>query len=98
MTEKSKWWPATRTGRLAVWYGVAAVVWGVLFPNFIRFLSGFFMVALEVVLVIMAFFYSIRAVFREKERNLLSFVVFGLLCLVGGFWLLFALGEVLVPH
>lgn len=52
---------------------------------------------LEVALTAAALLTGIRAL-RGGERSWLTLLGLALAVVVGGFWILFALGEVLVPH
>ena len=100
--------PQTRIGRWATGLGIATAVWGVLFPFFgaiVRSLQmarfpfpvGFGGAAIEVVLALATIVTGIIAITR-KERSWLFVIGFGLGAVMGGFWLLFAAGEVLFPH
>lgn len=105
---KRKWLPESKNAKIALRFCAAAVVWGILMP-FIPFpqfaigglrglFSGLVVISIEVILIITAWFFSYKAIFKEKEGSVITLLIFGLFCLVGGFWLLFALGEILVPH
>ncbi|MFA5070322.1 MAG: hypothetical protein WC528_03490 [Patescibacteria group bacterium] len=100
-----KWLPQTKEGKRALIFGIITIVWGLLFVSLgnltarlFRIPGGFFSVLLEIVFFIFGLYYSIKAIFKIKERTILNIIVFILLCLVGGFWLMFALGEIIFPH
>jgi hypothetical protein len=103
---KVKWWPASRDGKIALALCTVAVVYGILILSALSALRQFFgvfidgrvVVSFEIILSIVAFYFSFRAIFRNKDRAVLTIVPFCVLCLVGGFWLLFAFGELLFPH
>jgi hypothetical protein len=100
--------PTTGIGRWAVGLGIATGIWGLIFPMFpslLRALSvtrfpipvGFGGATVEVLLALTAIVTGVMAL-RAKERAWLFYLGFAIAVAVGGFWLLFALGEVLVPH
>ncbi len=103
--------PTSALGWWAFGLGVAAVVWGALMPSLVRWLwsafggasgrpripLGFTSAALEVVLAIAALVVGIIAL-KKGERSWLTLLAFVLVVIVGGFWIFFALGEVLWPH
>jgi len=100
-----KWLPQTKEGKRALIFGVITIVWGLLFislSNLIHLfripLGGSIFLLAEIVLFIFALYYSIKAIFKIKERNILNIIIFILFCIVGGFWVLFVLGEIIVPH
>ena len=85
---------------LAVVYGILmpAIPSSILMGGLGGAINGLVVVSIEAILVIVAGIFSYKAVFKEKDRSIITTVVFGLFCLVAGFWLLFALREILVPH
>jgi len=102
--------PTTKIGRWAVGLGIAAAVWGVLFPFFGQILvrlmgpdlrvpipMGLGGIGIEALLAIGAITTAVIALAR-KERSWLFFIVFAAALVIGGFWLLFAAGEVIYPH
>ena len=104
--------PATRTGWWGFGLGVAAVAWGLFatsIPMMIRqmipedtapplFLPiGLATVAVAVLLAISAIVVGIRSI-RSGDRSVLLFLGFVPGLVVGGFWIVFAIGEVLIPH
>jgi hypothetical protein len=104
--------PASRLGWWAFGLTVATVVWGVLFPSLVGLLGAAFggatgrrlpipvgltSATLELVLALAALATGIIAL-RKGERSWLTLLAFVPAVLVGGFWILFALGEVLWPH
>ena len=104
--KERKWLPQTKEGKRAIIFGVITITWGLLFIPMVNLFRRFIHVPvagssglwLEIVFFIFGFYYSIKAIFKIKERTSLNIVVFILLCLVGSFWLLFALGELIFPH
>ena len=109
---KRPWRPASSVGRRAFWLAIGAAVWGLLFPSLgalgravlgdserarIMLPTGMVGVVLELALTVAALLTGIRAL-RGGERSWLVVLGFALAVIVGGFWILFALGEVLVPH
>ena len=103
---KKEWRPQTKEGKRALIFGIITIVWGLLFIPLVSLFRRFVHVPvagssglwLEIVLFIFGLYYSVRTIFKIKERTTLNIVIFILLCLVGGFWLLFALGEIISPH
>ena len=103
---KRKWLPQTKEGKKALIFGTITIAWGLLFIPLNEFFRRFVHVPvagssglwLEIVLFIFALYYGIKVIFRIKERAILNIIIFILFCLVGGFWLLFAFGEVIFPH
>ena len=103
---KRKWLPQTKEGKKALIFGVIAIAWGLLFIPLVSLFRRFIHIPVagssgllaEIVLFIFGLYYSIKTIFKIKERAILNIIVFILFCLVGGFWVIFALGEVLVPH
>lgn len=100
-----KWLPQTKEGKRALIFGIITIVWGLLFislasltARLFRIPGGFFSVLLEIVFFIFGLYYSIKAIFKIKERNILNLIIFVLFCLVGGFWMVFALAEIIFPH
>ena len=98
--KKRNWLPQTITAKWAVGFALVTIVLGVLLPTLtsVPGVVGFRGVTMEIILTIVSLVLSIKAIFREKDRSILTLVIFILFCLVGGFWLLFVLGEVIVPH
>lgn len=103
---KRKWLPQSKDGKKALGFCLAAIIWGLLLP-FIPKIgrliigaagSGLITLSIEVILVILGLIFSIKAIFKEKDRSVLNIIVFVLFCIVGGFWLLFAIGEIVSPH
>ncbi|MDD5342501.1 MAG: hypothetical protein PHH01_00745 [Patescibacteria group bacterium] len=102
---KRKWLPQTKEGKKALIFGTLTIVWGLLFISLAGFVSrlfrmpgGFLSVLVEIMLFIFGLYYSLKAIFKIKERAILNLIIFILFCVVGGFWLLFAIGEILFPH
>jgi len=100
--------PASALGWWTLWLGILVVFWGVLFPSLIPLLArllagptripfGFNGVLLALVLAIASLVVGIMA-FRRGERSWMALLAFAGAVIVGAFWVLFALGEVLVPH
>ena len=103
--------PASALGWWAFWLGIASVIWGVLLPSLPRLLRaaggaagwpipvpvGLTSVTLEFSLAASALAAGIVAL-KKGERSWLTLVGFVAAFIVGGFWILFALGEVLSPH
>lgn len=100
--------PALHVGWWAFWLGLAAVVLGILLPFLVglaawlfagalRMPIGFNSVLLAVILAIAAIVVGIVAL-RRGERSWMTLTGLVGAILVGGFWILFALGEVLWPH
>jgi hypothetical protein len=94
------------------WLGVATVVWGVLLPSLPKLLKavvggfsgrpfpipvGFTSAILEFALAVSAIVVGVVAL-KKGERSWLTLLAFIPAATVGGFWILFALGEVLSPH
>ena len=104
--------PASRLGWWAFGLSVATVAWGVLLPSLVGLLGaafggttgrrfpipvGFTGATLELVLAVSALASGIAAL-RTGERSWLTLLAFVTAVVVGGFWIFFALGEVLWPH
>jgi hypothetical protein len=104
--------PVSVEGWWAFWLGGFTVVWGILLPvlpqlirtaigatpnSVIPIPGGFFSAVLEIVLAVAAILVSIAA-FRKGERSWLTLLAFIGTIFVGGFWILFALGEVIFSH
>ncbi len=104
-------WPASGLGWWAFALGIVTVLWGTCFPSLMERLGtmsggatgrpriplGFTSAALEVVLALAALVTGIIAL-RKGERSWLTLLALVLVVIVGGFWISFALGEVLWPH
>lgn len=98
--------PRTKEGKMALTFGIIAIAWGVLLIPAGRIFRGILqmrsssipMVVLEIILFVIALYLNIRAIFKIKDRSTWNLVVFIILCVIGGFWVLFAGGEVLFPH
>jgi hypothetical protein len=98
--------PKTKEGKMALTFGIIAIAWGVLLIPAGRIFRGILhlrmssipMVVVEIALFIVALYLSIRAIFKVKDKSMWNLVVFVILCVVGGFWVLFAGGEMLFPH
>ena len=103
---KRKWVPTTRDGKKALAFCLAAIVWGILmplipFPESLRgdtagAISGGVVIGIEILLAILGLLFSIRAIFKAKDRSVLSIAVFIMFCIVVGFWLFFAIGNIFV--
>ena len=97
-----KWLPKTKDGKISLVLCAVAIVYGILMPVMLpfwgRFADGRVVVSLEIILSIAAFYFSFKTIFKIKDRTILTIIAFSMLCLIGGFWLLFALGEVVFPH
>ncbi len=104
--------PASGLGWWAFGLGVATAVWGVLLPSLVGLLGaafggatgrrfpipvGFTGAILELVLAVSALTTGIIAL-RKGERSWLTLLAFVPAVVVGGFWIFFALSEVLWPH
>ena len=104
--------PTSVLGWRAFWLSVATVVWGVLLPSLPELLRpavegasgrpipipvGLTSAALEFVLALTALVVGFVAL-RRGERSWLTLLAFVPAVAVGGFWILFGLGEVLSPH
>jgi hypothetical protein len=82
------------------------VVYGTFLPSILSFLqhiigglvNAIVVLSIEVILIIVAFYFSYRVIFKNKDRAIVTIIAFCMLCLVGAFWLLFAAGELLFPH
>lgn len=99
--------PRTRLGRAAVVLGVCAALVGLFLPRLHMlqkdlFDGGFFdgrvAVSIAVAIGLVASAAGLRAVIHDRERSILLFVVLVPLLLVTLFWVVFAAGEVLLPH
>jgi hypothetical protein len=103
INEKSKpkrnWFPQTKTAKWAVGFALATIVLGVLLPSLtsLPFVGGREAVITEIILTIVSLVLSIKAIFGQKDRSILLLIIFVLLCLIGGFWLFFAVGEIISP-
>jgi hypothetical protein len=105
---KIKWWPGSNNGKIGLALCIFAVVYGILLPSALSFLHhflGMYMyidgivgLSIEIILSIVAFYFSFKAIFKNKDRTVLTIVPFCMLCLVSGFWLVFAVAEVVFPH
>ncbi len=103
--------PTSPLGWWSLWLGLATVIWGLSFPMLTRLLGpslrntelrfpvpiGFTGALLELVVALAAFGAGIAAV-GKGQRSWAVLVALAAAILVGGFWILFALGEVLWPH
>jgi len=107
--QKRRWLPESKEGRQAIIISALAVAWGILMPVItfgpIRIaglefflLGGFERVLMELVLAVLGFYYLYKAIFKIKDRAWLVMILFAFFCLIAGFWILFAIGEVLFPH
>ena len=82
------------------------MVYGIFLPSILSFLNhiigGFInaivILSFEVILSVVAFYFSYRAIFKNKDRAVLTIAAFCILCLVAGFWLIFMVGELVFPH
>jgi hypothetical protein len=107
------WLPKTLIGKKALRFALFTVLWGILIPAipFPSFLTGSpyeiitiilfgppIRLLILVILAVMSFIYSVRALFKEKDRSILGWICFGFLCLIAAFWTLFIIGEFTVPH
>jgi hypothetical protein len=103
---KRQWFPLSKDGKAALWFCLLAIIWGVSMPFIPQAaqggvsgtISGFITVSIALTLTIIGLIYSIRAIFRSKEKAVVTKLLFVVFCIVTGFWVLFALGEVLVSH
>lgn len=101
--------PASTLGWWAFGLGLATAIWGLLVTSMPRLLqpliessgirvpAGMSSVLLEIGLAIAAIVTGIVALWKG-DRSWLTIVGAVLALLIGGFWILFALGEVLAPH
>jgi len=101
--------PASRLGWWAFWLGFATATWGALLTSLpgllgpfmedaaVRIPIGLTSAILEIVLAISALVAGILAL-RRGERSWLTLLAFVAALLIGGFWIFFALGEVIWPH
>jgi hypothetical protein len=101
--------PASPLGWWSFWLSFATVVWGGLFlllPGLLgprlaggalRIPVGFAGVVLELVLALAAFSVGAAAL-RKGERSWMLLAALAAAVLVSGFWIVFALGEVVSPH
>lgn len=106
--QKRPWLPKSKDGKRAVIFSALAIVWGILMPlipspewmrgGLAGGINGLSRVLVLFVLLVLGFYYQRKAVFKIKDRSLLVLILFGLFCLVAGFWLMFAIGEVIYPH
>jgi hypothetical protein len=100
LTKKRKWLPQTKTAKWAVGFALATIILGLLLPSLtsLPFIGGREAVIMEIVLTIVSLILSIKAIFGKKDHSILIIIAFIIFCVVGGFWLLFALGEIISPH
>lgn len=105
--------PASRSGWWVFWLGLVAAVLGLFLPFItqtiatairasgleptLRIPIGFNTVILAFVVAGVTLVMGVRAV-RRGERSWMTIGGMVLALLAGGFWLLFALGELLFPH
>lgn len=103
--------PTSSLGWWSFWLSFATVTWGRLFPLLVSRLApglrnvkhpfpvplGFCGAGLELLLALAAFGVGAAAI-RQGQRSWMVLVALAVAVLVGGFWLLFAVGEVLWPH
>lgn len=102
--------PTSPLGWWSFWLSFATVTWGRLFPLLVGVLApklrtesafriplGITGAALELVLALAAFGVGAAAI-RKGQRSWMVLVALAVAVLVGGFWIFFALGEVLWPH
>jgi uncharacterized membrane protein (DUF485 family) len=107
------WLPKTLIGKKALRFALFTVLWGILIPTipFPSFLMGSsyetvaiilfgppIRLLILVILAVMSFIYSKRALFKEKDRSVLGWICFSFLCLTAAFWTFFIIGEFTVPH
>jgi hypothetical protein len=59
----------------------------------IIFIGGPMRMLILLVLVILAFTNSTKALFKIKDRSILGWIWFGILCIIAVFWLFFMVGE-----
>ena len=102
--------PSSTIGWWATGLAWAAVVVGLLLPSMTSWFgplqerlgrrglpTGSSLVFVEILLAVLAFVFGVLAV-RRKDRAWLLLASFVVVVLIGGFWVVFALGEVLAPH
>jgi hypothetical protein len=101
--------PASTLGWWAFGLGLATAIWGLMVTTLPRLLHpliesssiripvGMSSVLLEIGLAVAAIVTGIVALWRG-DRSWLTIVGAVLALLIGGFWILFALAEVVVPH
>ena len=103
--------PSTKLGWWAFWLGVGTAVWGtvgMIVPRLLGPLIGplirgmqvspaMLTVGLAVVLAVCAIAVGIAALVK-RDRSWMGIAGLALAAVVGGFWILFAGGEVLFPH
>ncbi|MGE5603807.1 MAG: hypothetical protein ACM30E_12210, partial [Nitrososphaerales archaeon] len=99
--------PASALGWWSFWLSFATVTWGRLFPALPGLLGseargsriplGLAGAMIELVLALAAFGVGAVAL-RKGERSWMVLVAFATAVLVGGFWIVVALGEALWPH
>ncbi len=97
--------PSSRLGWWALWLGFATGLWARVFPLLpallgprlpIRIPLGRAGSVIEVALALAALSTGVIAM-RRGERSWLNIIAFVLAAIIGGAWLLFALGQVVVP-
>ncbi len=109
---KREWRPTSTLGWWVFSLGLATVVWGIMLPSLPRILRplreaaaarsilvpiGLLSVFLEIILAITVISAWTVAIWKG-ERSCLSIVGVVLAIIFGSFWILFALGEVLIAH
>jgi O-antigen ligase len=82
------------------------VLYGIFLPTILSFfqhiiggyINAIVVLSVAVILIVVAFCFGYRAIFKNKDRAVLNIIAFCALCLVGAFWLVFVGGELLSPH
>lgn len=100
--------PMTPIGWRSFWLGMATAVWGLFFPALPQLVNrliepgrrfiplGFSGAMLELALALAAIVVGVLAL-KKGERSWLSLAAFILAVIIGGFWILFMLGELFMP-
>lgn len=102
--------PSTGTGWWATGLAWAAVAVGLLLPSMTSWFgplqerlgrrglpTGSSLVSVEILLAVFAVVVALIAL-RRKDRGWVLLGSFAVVVLIGGFWVVFALGELLLPH
>jgi hypothetical protein len=91
--------PERNIGRIALGLTVFMIIFGILMPNIVGpYLGGIEAVVIMITFGAMSYALLVKSIFFEKDKSIVSWIAFGLISLVLGFWILFALGEIIFPH
>ena len=91
--------PKNITGQIALVLSGFSIAFGFLMTSLVgQYLGGFEAIMIMLLFGIISYVLLVKSIFFEKDRSILSWIIFGLITIVLGFWLLFAAGEIIFPH